>query len=569
MIVFKRIKWRNFLSTGNYDIEIPLNKSKTTLLCGKNGVGKSILSDALCFVLFGKPFRDGIKKPQLINSVTGRGLVVEIEFTRGQQEFHIVRGMKPNVFEIYQNGELVDQSSRAKDYQTWLEENVLKTNFKTFCQIVIIGSANFTPFMKLPASHRRTIIEDLLDISIFSTMNDLIKEKNSRAREEINRVESSIARLEEIVETKKRHRDELAKISHTAISEKERALKKQREDLHHLRESLRNFSVDNSAQKKLESLRSKRYQFESAITKLEGSRRALEKRKQHFEELDVCPSCEQKMNEEQRNAKLVELDESLESNTKKQIRVRHEIEKIDEQIKTYERVEEEHRTFREKRIQIEHSISIGETNERDLEESLEELKRLEGERQDDDGLEGDEKVLMSEKKKLRKLEYVRGLYQHALSMLKDSGVKADIISEYVPLINKLVNEYLDKLEFFCQFEIDEEFKEHIRQHHCKDFSYSSFSQGQKMRVDLALLFTWREVARLRNSSSFNILILDEVMDSSLDSEGTEEFLGLLFTLAQHNNVFIISHKTQQIVDKFDDVLYFDRQQNFTRITGET
>lgn len=567
MIVFKKIRWKNFLSTGNLFTEIELNKSATTLIVGENGAGKSTLLDALSFALFNKPFRK-INKPLLLNSITKKDLVVEIEFSIGPNNYKIIRGIKPNVFEVYQNGSLLNQSADSKDYQEILEKQILKINFKSFCQVVVLGSASFVPFMSLPTGQRREIIEDLLDLQIFTSMNTILKQRITTNAEDLIKQEANKTIVEEKIKLVRSHLIEVQNNNDKIIAEKNdrisqtnlqvNSLNDEYWSLNNKRKDLEEKTVDekelSSSMKKLTALKHK---FEAHLSSQKDQIK-------FFTDHDNCPTCKQTIDEsfkcdmvETNQQKVKELEENLDLVAKNYMETNDKITElmnIQSEINTLKM--EEHKlttkitSLVEYRTQLENEINSIQKNV--TEDKSEQLNALVDELKEADTL-------------LNELHDLKQTYQAVSVLLKDGGIKAKIIKQYIPIINKLINKYLSSMDFFVQFELNEEFNETIKSRFRDEFSYASFSEGEKMRINLAILFTWRAVAKLRNSISTNILIMDEVMDSSLDSNGTEEFMKVLTQLAIDTNTFIISHKTDQLYDKFTSVIKFEKHKNFSKV----
>jgi DNA repair exonuclease SbcCD ATPase subunit len=567
MIVFKKIRWKNFLSTGNLFTEIELNKSATTLIVGENGAGKSTLLDALSFALFNKPFRK-INKPLLLNSITKKDLVVEIEFSIGPNNYKIIRGIKPNVFEVYQNGSLLNQSADSKDYQEILEKQILKINFKSFCQVVVLGSASFVPFMSLPTGQRREIIEDLLDLQIFTSMNTILKQRITSNAEDLIKQEANKTIVEEKIKLVRSHLIEVQNNNDKIISEKNdrisqtnlqvNGLNDEYWSLNSKRKDLEEKTVDekelSSSMKKLTALKHK---FEAHLSSQKDQIK-------FFTDHDNCPTCKQTIDEsfkcdmvETNQQKVKELEENLDLVAKNYMETNDKITElmnIQSEINTLKM--EEHKlttkitSLIDYRTQLE--IEINNIQKNVTEDKSEQLNALVDELKEADTL-------------LNEMHDLKQTYQAVSVLLKDGGIKAKIIKQYIPIINKLINKYLSSMDFFVQFELNEEFNETIKSRFRDEFSYASFSEGEKMRINLAILFTWRAVAKLRNSISTNILIMDEVMDSSLDSNGTEEFMKVLTQLAIDTNTFIISHKTDQLYDKFTSVIKFEKHKNFSKI----
>lgn len=567
MIVFKKIRWKNFLSTGNIFTEIELNKSATTLIVGENGAGKSTLLDALSFALFNKPFRK-INKPLLLNSITKKDLVVEIEFSIGSNNYKIIRGIKPNIFEVYQNGTLLNQSADSKDYQDILEKQILKINFKSFCQVVVLGSASFVPFMSLPAGQRREIIEDLLDLQIFTSMNTILKQRITANAEDLIKQEAKKTIVEEKIKLVKKHLIEMQNNNEKIISEKNERIDQtniQIDDLNTVywnmenkRKDLEEKMVDekelSSSMKKLTALKHK---FEAHLS-------SQKEQIKFFTDHDNCPTCKQEINEtfkcdmvQNNQERVKELEENLDLVAKNYVETNDKInELMNIQAELNSTKMELHKlstkitSLIEYRTQLENEINSIQKNV--AEDNSDQLNKLVDEYKEAEDV-------------LTELHDLKQTYQAVSVLLKDGGIKAKIIKQYIPIINKLINKYLSSMDFFVQFELNEEFNETIKSRFRDEFSYASFSEGEKMRINLAILFTWRAVAKLRNSISTNILIMDEVMDSSLDSNGTEEFMKVLTQLAVDTNTFIISHKTDQLYDKFTSVIKFEKHKNFSKV----
>jgi DNA repair exonuclease SbcCD ATPase subunit len=571
MIRFKKLRWKNFLSTGNVFTEIQLDRSPSTIITGENGAGKSTILDALCFVLFNRPFRD-IKKPQLMNSINEKGLVTEIEFTIGNVEYVVRRGIKPAVFEITKNGNLIDQPGSARDYQTQLEDTILKLNYKSFTQIVVLGNASFTPFMQLTTKDRRDVIEDLLDIQIFSYMNTLLKDRVARNKTEKQEVEYQIDLLGEKISIQKDYLEKLnadvekqkaelqAELQEwalqglTAQTQQTEAMDK----INELSESIANADKVNTKSAKVSEL----------MMKLHDKIAKAEKRIRFYEKHDNCPTCEQVI-EATAKAKQLENTQRIAEETQSAI---SELEKqqvsLNEEIQYITSVQQEITTWQQHWRDCESALSTYQSNADRVKDKL-------------SSLQGNEETEDSPSSKIQQLETELGAFESkseslskdsevlkiATEMLRDGGIKKKIIRQYIPIINKLVNKYLSALDFFVNFELDEEFNEVIKSRYRDEFSYASFSEGEKMRIDLALLFTWRAVAKLKNSTNTNLLILDEVFDASLDTSGCDEFLKLLQDIGGDTNVFIISHKGDILIDKFRSQIRFEKVKNFSRIAS--
>jgi DNA repair exonuclease SbcCD ATPase subunit len=567
MIVFKKIRWKNFLSTGNIFTEIELNKSATTLIVGENGAGKSTLLDALSFALFNKPFRK-INKPLLLNSITKKDLVVEIEFTIGSNNYKIVRGIKPNVFEVYQNGSLLNQSADSKDYQDILEKQILKINFKSFCQVVVLGSASFVPFMSLPTGQRREIIEDLLDLQIFTSMNVILKQRITSNAEDLIKHEANKTIVEEKMKLVKKHLIEIQNNNEKIISEKNERREQTNTQVNVLDDEY--WKLDNK-RKDLEEKMVDEKELTSSMKKLTALKHKFEahlssqkEQIKFFTDHDNCPTCKQEIDEtfkcdmvQNNQERVKELEDNLEVVAKNYVETNNKINEmmniqteINNTKMDIHKISTKISSLIEYRTQLENEINtiqktVKEDNSDQLNKLVVELKEAEY--------------------VLNELHDLKQTYQAVSVLLKDGGIKAKIIKQYIPIINKLINKYLSSMDFFVQFELNEEFNETIKSRFRDEFSYASFSEGEKMRINLAILFTWRAVAKLRNSISTNILIMDEVMDSSLDSNGTEEFMKVLTQLANDTNTFIISHKTDQFYDKFTSVIKFEKHKNFSKV----
>ena len=569
MIIFEKCRWKNFLSTGNYFTEVDFTRSTNTLIIGQNGAGKSTILDALCFGLFGKPFRK-INKPQLLNSINQKDGVVEVEFTIGTKKYKIIRGIKPNVFEIYCNGTMVNQDAAVKDYQEHLERLILKLNYKSFTQIVILGSASFVPFMQLSASDRRTIIEDLLDIQIFSSMNGLVKTKLSEIKDSNTKIKYSLELTGEKITLQKQNIEEHKKHNDAEIEKKKQEIITSETQIGHLQIDIeliqKHINVLNSKINDSSAMQKKNSKLLQLESKLESKIKKIDKEIIFYEENDNCPTCKQYIDDTFRRG---ELDRS--NQTKGEIGVG--LKDIEKEIeKTNKRIEEIQKIV--KHIQehnneiVKHNSTVSAINKYigKIQQEINELSNRK------DNLEEENAKLKELKKQLGDLlkeqeaiSTEKQYYDFASTLLKDGGIKTKIIKQYLPVMNKLINKYLAAMDFFANFNINENFEEIIKSRHRDEFSYDSFSEGEKMRIDLALLFTWRQIAKLKNSTNTNLLILDEVFDSSLDTVGTDEFLKLLHSLDNDTNVFVISHKGDQLFDKFRSVIRFEKKNNFSRI----
>ena len=569
MINFKAIRWQNVLSTGNNFTEIRLDKSKSTLIVGENGAGKSTILDALTFALYGKPFRN-INKYQIINSITNKNCLVECEFSIGSKQYLVRRGIKPEVFEIYVNGSMLNQSSNAREYQEILEKNILKMNQKSFGQIVILGSANFIPFMQLPAYIRREVIEDLLDIQIFSTMNSLLKDKVSTNKSEltdsdyqINLIENKIEMQKKNIESLQANNEELIKQKQELIDSTKLKIEESNSSISSLSSEIDSLEETISDQKKVENKSKKILELEG---KLETKIRSLKKEITFFEDNDNCPTCKQGIEEHFKHEKVSGRKEQLDEVNDGMKKLEDEYNSLQIRLGEITVVNGQIADLNKQITENNNKISSWNETVRSLSEEIENI-RSNTKVIDDNQIEIDtfEKNLQVEVKRKQGLLDQKQVLDVSSVLLKDTGIKTKIIRQYIPIINKLVNKYLAAMDFFVQFEIDEKFKEKIKSRFRDEISYDSFSEGEKMRIDLALLFTWRSIAKLRNSAATNLLIMDEVFDSSLDATGTEEFLKIIENLTTDTNTFVISHKGDQLYDKFHSVIKFEKHSNFSRI----
>ena len=568
MILFKQIRWRNFLSTGNTFTEVDFTEAQTNLIVGTNGAGKSTVLDALTFVLFNKPFRK-INKPQLINSVNEKDCTVEIEFSTGSIEWKVIRGIKPNVFEIYKNGELLDRAAAASDQQKWLEENVLKLNYKSFTQIVILGSASFVPFMQLPAASRREIIEDLLDIKIFSYMSNILREKIRSTNESIRELTIRKDLVEEKIDMQKNFISDLEQTGKKSIKEKQSKIKEfdesvdallkdidgYGEELKVVEEKMEVSSGSNKKLKKLGTLRGKLQQKVATITK----------EHKFFNENTVCPTCDQHIEESFRLNRI----NDAQSKAKE---LQQGFQELEDAIRLEEEKENQFKVLSKEATNLTHEISKANTRisglrnrSRDLEQEIQTItSNLANRNTERDALEKLVEELEGLQSKQSEQKENNVYHDFAHSLMKDGGVKSKIIKRYLPLMNQQINKYLQLMDFYINFSLDEEFKETVKSPIHEDFSYESFSEGEKMRIDLSLLFTWREIAKMKNSASTNLLILDEIFDSSLDGFGTEYFTKIIKYVVSDANVFVISHKTDELIDKFDNLIKFDKVKGFSK-----
>ena len=569
MITFKSVRYKNFLSTGNVFTEIKLNENATTLIVGENGAGKSTFLDAITFSLFGKPFRN-INKPQLVNSINAKDCVVEVEFAIASKQYKIIRGIKPNVFEIYIDGELLNQDAKSKDYQEQLEKLILKMNYKSFTQIVILGSTNFTPFMQLSASDRRAVIEDLLDIQIFSSMNVIVKNKIHTLKDEAAQLKIQIDNTRDKIELHKKHLDELKKNTKEIIDAKKQEVIENTASLSDLETeaTTKETEIDNLLLKvEDEDTTTKKFnKLNQLEAKIEGNIQKLEKDIEFYSVNSTCPTCDQAINNKDEkvhtcNSKITELTEGL-------TKLKEESDAILQRINNIKATQKQLKSLEQDLVRINTSRMQVRKYVKKLED---EITEIENKPAMSDEFKAQSKTLLNAlqafNEKRKEVSEQTQNYDIVAQLLKDGGIKSKIIKQYVPIINKLVNKYLAAMDFFVNFNIDEEFKETIKSRHRDDFSYENFSEGEKKRIDLALLFTWRSVAKLKNSVNTNLLIFDEVFDGSLDINGTEEFMKLINMMNEGTNVFVITHKSDQMVDKFKHTIRFGKVKNFSQMVN--
>ena len=569
MINFSKVRYKNFLSTGQQFIEVDLQKSNTTLVVGENGAGKSTMLDALCFGLFQRAFRN-IKKDQLINSLNERDCVVEVYFTVGQKSYKIVRGIKPNIFEIWCDGDMLNQDAAQRDYQKHLEQQILKLNFRSFTQVVILGNASFVPFMQLRARHRRQVVEEILDIEIFSKMNLMFREKAKSQDEIIKQDYFQYSILDSKIEDKKAYIDDISNRGKDLADSKKVEIAKADTDIDNynfkildLRKEIAGLQKEILDETKVNNMKSKLHSMEA---KLENTCNKHKKDLKFFETYDDCPTCQQAIDAafkatmiDKKKEKVAELDSALGQ--------------IDKEIKTNQmRLDTINKTMvviREKELLInryETSIDQIEIQKRKLENEVALLtdEKISTAEQTGELNELQEQLIQTDIKKKTDKEH-KVYIDTARALMQDTGIKTKIIKQYLPIMNQYINKYLADMDFFVNFTLDEEFNETIKSRYRDEFNYHSFSEGEKLRIDLAILFTWREIAKLKNSTNTNLLILDEIFDSSLDSSGTDEFMRILHTTMNKENVFVISHKGDTLLDKFPRVMKFEKYKNFTRM----
>ena len=570
MINFKTIRYKNLLSSGNKFTEIELDKHQTTLILGENGAGKSTILDALCFALYGKGFRN-LKKELLINSINQKELLVELEFSVGKKQYKVIRGAKPNKFELYTSGVLINQDATMRDYQEHLEKDILKMSYRSFTQIAILGSANFTPFMQLKAAERRRLVEDLLDISIFSTMGDILKKRISNHTVELKETKHEIAILEERINGLHEQQNALRENRDQKLKKFENTVDETQTNIDNLMERIdektKNVVEKKSTISDVDPQKDRLKQATDLETKLKENYNKARKEIEFYQSNDECPTCKQDMDEEHKQSHIEEID-------KKKEELQSAIEQLGITVKETKKRLDEIQRIQDEIEKVQKEIGILQTevmsNQKFIQKIQKEIEDLKAEEHNNTNvqskIEDSEDGLDILHKKSESLTQQGHYFDIAQMLLRDQGVKQKIIKQYVPIMNKLINKYLASLEFFVGFELNEAFEETIKSRFRDEFKYDNFSQGEKMRIDLALLFTWRAVARMKNSVNTNLLILDEVFDSSLDTQGTDDFLKLLNTLTEKTNAFIISHKGDALYDKFNDVLRFEKYKNFSRLS---
>ena len=570
MILFKSVRWKNFLSTGNVFSEIRLDASPATLIVGANGAGKSTFLDAICFGLFNKPFRK-ITKAQLVNAVNERDLLVEIEFSIGSRDYMVRRGFKPTLFEIYLNGEMLSQEAAIQEQQKHLEQSILRLNYKSFTQVVVLGSSCFVPFMQLNPPNRREVIEDLLDIRIFSTMNTILKDRVKGVKENIRECEYQYDLAKEKVQLQQKFIASLEEQSSANNSRRKKEISLIEGEISTIEIKVsEKLDLSTSYEKTLNDfgdVESELDELKVYDSRFKDKKKALNKEYKFFEKNDSCPTCQQTITENLRTNKKTEITTSLNELETATDKLKSNLETILKRVQEKQLIMTDLREVQQKissynkEIQwkkkeikkIEDKISTG--GNLNIKEEKKKLKDLAG-----DGLKVEESLLDSKK--------VRNDYDVITNMLKDTGIKAGIIKKYLPVMNQLINRYLKELDFYVSFDLNENFEETIKSRFRDEFTYASFSEGEKMRIDLALLFTWRTIAKMKNSANTNLLILDEIFDSSLDTSGTDDFLKILHTVSDKTNVFVISHKTESLQDKFASTLRVEKKQNFSVINRE-
>ena len=569
MINFKKVRWKNLLSSGNRFTEIELDKHQTTLILGENGAGKSTLLDALCFGLYGKGFRN-LKKDLLINSINEKELVVEIEFSIGKKNYKVIRGAKPNKFELYVNDTLVNQDATMKDYQEHLEKNILKMSYRSFTQVAILGSANFTPFMQLKAVERRKLVEDLLDISIFSTMQDILKKKISNHTVEVRETNHEVELMEERINGLNEQLNALRENRDAKIKQHEKTVDETQDNINNLMERIDEKTQDVVEKKSTitnkDTTEDRLKQVIDMEKQLESARKKALADIEFYENNDNCPTCKQGLDHEHKEKHIKEKETKVAEIKTAVSTLDEQVKELHDEIERINNVQGEIDTV-QKEIGILQSEIV--SNQKFITKIQGEIESLNSElnvngdvQERIDDSEDSLNILHAKKENLVEQGHY---FDIATTLLRDQGVRQKIIKQYVPIMNKMINKYLAQLEFYVGFELNESFEETIKSRFRDVFKYDNFSQGEKMRIDLSLLFTWRSVARMKNSVNTNLLILDEVFDSSLDTNGTDDFLKLLNGLTEKTNAFIISHKGDALYDKFNDVIRFEKYKNFSRV----
>jgi DNA repair exonuclease SbcCD ATPase subunit len=570
MILFETLRWKNFLSTGNSFTEVNFREHKTNLVVGHNGAGKSTMLDALSFALFGKSHRN-ISKPQLVNSINNKDCVVEVDFTVSGSKFRILRGIKPQRFEIYKNGVMINQESHNKEYQKILEQNILKLNHKSFHQIVVLGSSSFVPFMQLSAQYRRDVIEDLLDINVFSKMNQILKEKNGILKDQIKDVGYRIDLQSNKIDTHKKYISDINRINKDLKDQKVTSINSLRTEMEELNKDNNELSKKIDQQNSILSIaipesEKKRQELLGYDTKFKSEISSIVKEGRFFEENDTCPTCTSVISQEIKTERLLQTKEKAKTITSALSRLKIELEATEEKLTRDKSILDEVRSWQSTMHANNHSIVRIQNSINSLQD---EINNLTDTTSDASKAKDDLQSFVNDKNSMIEERLILNeQYQYNTvigEMLKDTGIKTKIVKQYLPVINKLVNGYLQTLDFFVHFNLDESFQESIRSRHRDSFSYDSFSEGEKQRIDLALLFTWRMIAKMKNSVSTNLLVLDETFDSSLDYEGVDNLMKIIYGLDTDTNVYVISHKGDILDGKFANKIEFFKDKNFSKI----
>ena len=572
MIHFKNVRWKNFLSTGNAFSEMCLDCNHSTLIVGTNGAGKSTVLDAICFALFNKPFRK-ITKGQLVNAVNEKETLVEIEFNIGSREYLIRRGIKPNIFEIHLNGNMLNQEASAAEQQKSLEQNILKLNYKSFTQVVILGSSTFVPFMQLSPPHRREVIEDLLDIKIFSTMNLILKDRVKTLREQIRDLEYKMEITKEKVQMQQRFIQDLKTQSKENNVQRHTEIRKlQDEIVLTQKENEGNLVTCAKLQTDLEkydSVDDEHNKLRIYESKFADKFKKLRSDYKFFDKNDTCPTCKQSIDEELRTTKKTSITSSISELENASSELNDKLQKIKEDLQSKKDLLSQLQELNAQMVSNNKEISW---KEQSIKKLNDQIAKQEGGganlKREQEKLKELAKEGVSIEKYMSTSKHDRDNHDVVVNMLRDTGIKSNIIKKYLPVMNQLINRYLKELDFYVSFELNENFEETIKSRFRDEFSYASFSEGEKMRIDLALLFTWRTIAKMKNSANTNLLMLDEIFDSSLDSSGTDDFMKILRTFSEDTNVFVISHKPDVLQDKFDRLLRVEKKQNFSTIIEE-
>ena len=567
MIIFKYARWKNFLSTGNNFTEIQLDKSPTTLIIGENGAGKSTILDVLCFGLFGKPFRS-INKNQLVNSINNSSTMIEIEFSIGTRDYKVIRGIKPNKFEIYQNGVMMNLEANVRDYQKILEQQILKLNYRSFTQVVILGSSTFVPFMQLKARHRREVVEEILDIQIFSIMNLLARQKLKSLVDEIRDVDYNYDLTSEKIQLQENFIEDIKKNKDNIIEEKISTISNNKKEISNRSEKKTNIETENNKFLDLmigeKTSIDKRDKLKDIQFSIKDKHNRGETLISFFENNDDCPTCQQHIDIDFKQKSIDEKTKEVENLSEGLIKMSDEMDKVENKIKEYKDISKKIQKNNLSLAELTSSIKQLDKFNTKLQTEIETLESGNVSDIDNEKLETLKDTFNKIDNQRKDLKEEKSYIDAIRSILQDTGIKTKIIKQYLPIMNKLINKYLTSMEFYVNFTLNENFEETIKSRYRDEFTYSSFSEGEKMRIDLALLFTWRAIAKMKNSANTNLLILDEIFDSSLDGTGTDEFLKILNTLGGEN-VFVISHKQDALADKFRETIRFVKEKNFSHV----
>ena len=568
MITFKNIKYKNFLSTGNTPIEIKLNSSNTTLIVGTNGSGKSTLLDALCFVLFNRPFRI-IKKEQMVNTVNDGDCLIELEFDVGTKKYLIKRGIKPNLFEIYQDGVLVNQDANSIDYQKYLENNIMRLNYRSFLQVVLLGSSSYEPFMKMKPRYRREVVEEILDIRVFGLMDLILRPQQSELTRNITDLSHKCDLIESKYETELKHYNAISDLNMNDLDGKKRLLEKNGQDNYNYNRKID--KINDELERDRDSLKDqtkeqvKMTKLSKLEAKIEQNLSTHEKTLEFFNENDNCPTCTQPIGDQFRQDKQSNLKEKVTSLNEGMKKIVEEISKQEEHLLAMDKISKKVYEMNVEVSKLQTSVEELNKYSNNIHEEIQSLENKQSDGKDIEKQLENLKLDLEENKIKRDKIVDQQKYVDVLrNILNDKGAKSQIIKKYVPIMNTLINQYLQSMDFFISFHLDEEFNETVKSRFRDTFNYNNFSEGEKMRIDLALLFTWRHIAKMKNSVNTNLLVLDEIFDSSLDGQGTDDFFKIIKTMTKEN-IFIISHKGDILFDKFTDIVKFEKYKNFTRL----